>query len=495
MIIKKDPDILKSYLEDSSNLKGGYAESVAVPESVEELSAFLREASAKKLPVTVSGGGTSTTGSRIPFGGAVLSLERLNRIIRVSESSMSAVVESGVFVDDLKKACDRAGLFYTCHPTEGGANVGGTIATNASGARSFRYGPTRKYVKRLKVVLPTGEIMDMKRGGRMISRGDSRISPPGGRVIEVPIPTYKMPDVKNAAGYFAKDGMDLIDLFIGQEGTLAVIAEAEIGLVKKPEKIFSAFAFFGSEEDSWRFSAQARERSRLRSGTKSAIDAMSIEYFDVNALALLRTKNPNVPPGARSAIFFEQESQAGGEDAIVGEWMDLISAHNGLPEDTWVAMTEKDGARFNEFRYAIPEAVNEIVRRNGFRKLSADIAVPAGKFFEMMNFYSASLKGSGLGHVLFGHMGECHVHANILPRSEAENARAGDMIMNFVRKGVSLGGTVSAEHGIGKIKHKYLEAMYGRQGILEMARIKKAFDPECVLGTGNVFSRDMLGEV
>ena len=494
MIIKKDPDTIKNYLEDSSNMKGGYADAVVVPESIEELSAFLKEACEKKLPVTVSGGGTSTTGSRIPFGGSVVSLEKFNRIIDVSTVSMSAVVEAGVFVDELKKACDSKGLFYTCHPTEGSANVGGTIATNASGARSFKYGPTRKYVKRLKVVLPTGEILDMKRGEKTLSRKDNRIILPGGRTIEIPIPSYKMPEVKSAAGYFAKDGMDLVDLFIGQEGTLAVIVEAELGLVKKPEKILSAFAFFREEDDAWRFSADARDRSRGKAIGKSAIDAMSIEYFDSNALKLLGAKNPNVPAGARGAIFFEQESGRGTEDAVIGEWLELISKHKGLPDDTWVAMTEKEAARFNEFRYSIPEAVNDMVRRNGFQKLSADIAVPPGKFYEMMNFYSDSLKHSEMERVIFGHMGECHVHANILPRSEEELGRAREMIMRFVHKGVSLGGTVSAEHGIGKIKHKYLEEMYGKQGILEMAGIKKVLDPQCVLGVGNIFPKEILAE-
>lgn len=495
MIIKKDPDTIKSYLEDSSNLKGGYAEAVVVPESVAELSAFLKDASTRKMPVTVSGGGTSTTGSRVPFGGAVLSLERLNRILGVSRESMSATVEGGVFVDELKKACDREGLFYTCHPTEGSANVGGTIATNASGARSFKYGPTRRYVRRLKAVLPTGDLLDLRRGERTLSRGDSRIALPGGRGVDIPIPSYSMPEVKHAAGYFAKDGMDLIDLFIGQEGTLAVIAEAEVGLVKRPEKILSAFAFFPTEEDAWRFAADARDRSRGRTGRPSAIDALSIEYFDSNALAFLRTRNPSVPALARSAIFFEQETRPGAEDEVADELLGLISEHKGLADDTWVAMTEKDVLRFNEFRYAIPESVNDIVRRNGFQKFSADIAVPDDKFFEMMNFYSDTLKNSSMTRVIFGHMGECHVHANVLPASEAELAAAKEMVMKFVQKGVSLGGTVSAEHGIGKIKHRYLEAMYGRQGLLEMARIKKALDPACILGLGNVFPKELLDEV
>lgn len=493
MIIKKDPDIIKSYLEDSSNIRGGRADIVAVPESVEELASFLKEANNSRTKVTVSGGGTSTTGSRVPLGGAVVSLEKLNRIIGISRSGSSATVQAGVFVDELKKASERVGLFYTCHPTEGSAMVGGTLATNASGARSFKYGPTRKYVNRLKMILATGEMLDVARGEKTLKLGNNKIIVQG-RAIDIPLPAYKMPNVKNAAGYFAKDGMDLVDLLIGHEGTLGVIVEAEIALVKRPEKILSAFAFFRKEEDAWSFASDLCGASRTRK-PDGAIDALSIEYFDVNALGLLGRKSPNVPPGAAAAIFIEQEVARGREGSVIEEWLRLISSRNGSADDTWVAMTEKEAAVFNSFRYSIPESVNDIVRKNGFQKLSADIAVPEDEFYGMMKFYQEALKDSAMSRVIFGHIGECHVHANILPKSAVELAAAKGIIMSFVRKGVSLGGTVSAEHGIGKIKHQYLEVMYGPSGVLEMARVKKAFDPNCILNLDNVFPKELLAEI
>lgn len=495
MLIKKDRDFLRNYLEDSSNLKGGYADEVALPENIEELSLLLRESNSKKVPVTISGGGTGTTGSRIPFGGMAVSLEKLNRILDISEESMSARLEPGVLVDDLKKACDAKGLFYTSHPTEGTASVGGTIATNASGARSFKYGPIRDYVRRLKMVLANGEILDIRRGEKRLFRNDSSLRLGSGREILIPLPAYRIPDVKSSAGYFAKDGMDLVDLFIGQEGTLSVIAEMEVGLVAKPAKIFSSFIFFRTEEDAWSFAGEAAslsKRNREVGRSAPAIDALSIEYFDSNALRLLRAKNPNVPESARSAIFFEEEMAARGEEALADQWMKLMAAHNASPDETWVAMNEKEAARFSQFRYAIPEAVNDIIRRKAIQKLSTDIAVPDGAFAEMMVFYADTLRRCNIEYVIFGHIGESHVHVNILPGSEEELKRAKDIALAFARKGVSLGGTVSAEHGIGKIKHKFLEEMYGRSGILEMAKIKKALDPNCILGLDNIFPREIL---
>lgn len=496
MIIKRDPDIIRGYFEDTSNIKGGSAEAVVLPETLEELSGFVTEANVKKTPMTVSGGGTGTTGARVPFGGVVISLEKFKKIQDVSAKDMSCRAQAAVSVEDLKSACEEKGLFYASHPTERSATVGGTVATNASGARSFKYGPTRHYVKELGMVMPTGRIVSVRRGEHILNGNFPRIKLSNGYEAVIPLPSYRMPEVKNAAGYFAKDGMDLIDLFIGQEGTLGIITDVELGLVKRPEKIFSAFVFFDKEPDAWSFAAEARDMSKkAHSPGSPGLDALSIEYFDSNALRILSEKNPNVPPGARAAIFFEQETSATGEDAIVNPWLDLISRHNASQDDTWVALTNEDTERFNSFRHAIPEAVNEIVKRNGFQKLSTDIAVPGAGLGQMLRYYTDTLAGSKMEHVIFGHIGESHVHVNILPGNDAELARARSIVIDFVKKAVLLGGTISAEHGVGKIKHKYLEMMYGKAGIMEMARMKKALDPNCLLGLDNLFPREMLKSV
>ncbi len=474
MLIKRDQSSIKSYFEDSSNLRGGYADSVVIPEDIQELSFFLKKANRDKLPVTVSGGGTSTTGSRIPFGGVVISLEKFNRIIDVSRDKMSAVAQSGVLVEDFKNACEEKGLFYASHPTEKSAFLGGTISTNASGARSFKYGPTRNQVKRLKMVLASGEVFEIRRGERILTSKDPII----------PIPTYKMPKVKNSAGYFAGEGTDYIDLFIGQEGTLSIITEAELSLARMPYKIFSSFVFFKNHLDAWSFAAEARRSS-----------ALSIEYFDANALRLLKTKESNVPVGAQGAIFFEQELTEDGEGATLDGWLKVIAKHNASLDDTWVAMTAEKCEKFNQFRYSIPESINDIVRHRSMRRLSTDIAVPEVRLSELMNFYVDTLSACGIEHVVFGHIGECHLHVNLLPKNEAEYKRSKDICLSLIRKGVSLGGTVSAEHGIGKTRREYLEEMYGRRGVIEMAKIKKALDPNWILGPDNIFPKEISGEL
>ncbi|MCK9594840.1 MAG: FAD-binding oxidoreductase [Candidatus Omnitrophica bacterium] len=492
MIIKKGRDIIGSYFQDASNLKGGYASEAVFPDREEQISELLAECHSKKTPVTISGGGTGTAGARIPFGGIVISTERLDKINEISVEKMSARLQPGVLVDDLRLACEQKGLFYTSHPTERTASVGGTVSTNASGARSFKYGSIRQYVNRLRMVLADGEVLEIKRGERFITRSNNILKLSGGRSIIIPLPGYKIPDIKNSAGYFIKDGSDLIDLFIGQEGTLSIITEIELAMVKKPDSILSAFVFFRQEKDAWDFSARAAELSKGKTAySPGDIDALSIEYFDSNALDLLRGKVNNIPGGMNAAVFFEQEAGSGDEDGLWQAWASLITEHNAALDDTWVAMGSKDGEYFSKLRHCLPEAVNDIVRQRGLPKLSTDIAVPPEFFREMMGFYSDIFKKSKIAYVIFGHIGECHVHTNLLAASAEELDRGRDICLETIKKCVSLGGTITAEHGVGKTKNKYLEIMYGREGVMDMAKIKKACDPNCILGQGNIFSKEV----
>ncbi len=499
MLEKRDPDVIQSYFEDNSGLTGGYAEAVAFPENEGELSEFLRRADERRLPVTVSGGGTGVCGARIPFGGVVISMEKMNRISKIEKGASAeigyAVVQPGVRVEDFTKAVEATGLIYPCAPTEESALLGGTVATNASGARSYKYGPTRKYVMRLKVALADGTILDIRRGETLADdKREFEIAVPHKGRMRFIGPDYKMPSVKNAAGYHAKDRMDLIDLFIGQEGTLGVIAEIEVALERRPENIFSCFAFFGSERDSLDFSREVKRISARTRQSKevSEIEAISLEYFDHNSLEILRTKHPKIPEGAHAAIFFEQELTEAAEDELLAKWQELLERHHVLAENTWAEVGAGDRYGFKDIRHDLPDTINEIVKRNQQPKVGTDIAVPEDRFDEMMDFYLRSLQGSEIRHAIFGHIGENHLHVNLLPGTDGELRASRDICLEFVKKGALLGGTVSAEHGIGKIKHRYLEELYGMDGLKEMARVKKSLDPNCILGRGNIFPEELL---
>ena len=162
MHVKSNPDEIQSFLTDASFIRDGYADRVVLPETIEEVAEVLAAADRDRTPVTVSGAGTGTVGGRVPFGGIVLATDRLNHIKSIENDR--AVAEAGVILADFQRAVDQKGLLYPPDPTERGCFLGGTVATNASGARTFKYGPTRNYIDRLKVVLASGEVLDLRRG-------------------------------------------------------------------------------------------------------------------------------------------------------------------------------------------------------------------------------------------------------------------------------------------------------------------------------------------
>lgn len=481
MQTKSNPDEIQSYLSDASFMRAGHAERVVLPESVEEVVEILAAANRDRLPVTVSGAGTGTVGGRVAFGGIVLATDRLNRIKTIvhEQTGGYAVVEAGVILSDLQRAVDQQGLLYPPDPTERGCFIGGTVATNASGARTFKYGPTRNYIRRLKVVLASGEVVDLRRGEvRAGSEGRIRV----GRAIDVQLPSYQMPATrKNASGYFVAPEMDAVDLFIGSEGTLGVICEVETRLLPKPEGLLSGVVFFADESDVLAAVAEARV----------SVDARALEFFDQESLKFLREKYPEIPATAVGAIFFEQETSAASEESVLNEWMALLDRHHAFA-GSWFATNEQDQARLREFRHQLPVLMNEWFARYHQRKVSTDMAVSDEAFPGLFRLYKETMRSSGLRYTIFGHIGDNHVHVNILPRDEAEGARARELYVRFLKYAAAVGGTLSAEHGIGKLKREYLKLFYNDDQLREMAGLKRAFDPVGILGRGNIFSEELL---
>ncbi|MDQ3179229.1 MAG: FAD-binding oxidoreductase, partial [Acidobacteriota bacterium] len=464
-----------------------------IPESREEIAEILQEASKKKISVTVSGARTGTVGGAIPFGGFVVSLEKLSQIKELGEDF--AVVESGVILNDLQKAVDAKNLFYPPDPTEWSCQIGGTVATNATGARSFKYGATRTYVERLEIVLANGDLLNLKRGENFAKDGFIELQTESGSKIEAKVPTYQQPNTrKNTSGYFSAKNLDAIDLFIGSEGTLGVITEIELKLLPKPKGFLSGIVFFKDEKDLLNFVNKAREISfeTRQSKVSNTIDATVLEYFDENSLKFIEEKFPETPENMAGAIFFEQETTERTEDALFEQWNELLEKHNAELDESWFTTNAQDHAKMREFRHALPVSVNEKVVKNRQRKVGTDMAVPDDKFASFLRFYKQKLKESGLDYVIFGHIGDNHLHANLLPKNEAEATQAKYLYGRFIAQAVMLGGTVSAEHGIGKLKTHYLDTMFGERFLNEMAEIKRAFDPNGILGRGNIFDEKFL---
>lgn len=488
MIIKKDKDQIQDYLKDASNTEG-YCDSVYFPESLKDLQEIFKEAAKKKTQVTISGNRTGLTGASVPKGGIVLSTEKLNKIIDINERDKSAVVQPGVLLSEFINTIKNYSLYYPPDPTELNCFIGGIVATNASGAKSFKYGATRNFVAGLEIMLPTGELMSINRGEQFATGNKLGLKTDNGRLIELNLPEIKIPTAKNAAGFFSRRNMDAIDLFIGSEGTLGIFTRIKLSLLDYPESIFSAVIFFQGEDDAFNFIREAREKSynSRKEKTNNNIDAIALEFFDKNSLVFLKDEYSRIPVNANSAVWFEQETTPDNEEKLLGLFAELIEEHNGDFNDSWIAVTEKDRAEIEKFRHSISAKVNEYISSNKLRKLGTDIAVPDG---ELVNFYSNitdEVKKNDIEYVVYGHAGNSHLHLNMLPRDDNEFKRAQNLYKQFCLRAISIGGTFSAEHGVGKNKKEYLISMYGSEAVNMMIQIKKKFDPELILGIGNIF--------
>jgi len=480
MLKKTDPDIIKGYLEDSSNLSGGHAEGIYIPEGEKDIQEIIPQGN----PLTISAGETGTTGGCIPFGGWVLTTQKLNKIIDINPKEKFAIVQPGVTLEDIEKEVKKENLLYAPDPTEKTATIGGNVATNASGGRGYRFGSTRDHIRRIRVVLPSGIGLNLKRGLFNANHKNEFALPH----FTFPIPSYTMPQAKNSAGFYSKPGMDLVDLFIGSEGTLGIVTEIEIGLVPALQETFDVVAFFPKEELAVNFVLEAKK--------KNDPTVNFFEYFDENTLQMLKTTYTHIPEGAKAAVYVEQEVTSENEKTYLDDWASLLEKFKASIDNCWLGMDAAQKEELAQFRHAIPEHINELFKKHGVIKMATDIAVPTVNFKEMYNFYNDELRNqndelktnSTIFNIKFGHIGENHLHVNLLPKTEEEKAIAKDIIMKYVKKGISLGGTVSAEHGIGKIKHAYLKEMYGASGINEMIRIKKEFDPDFILNRGNIFN-------
>ncbi len=451
-------EIRSEYLEDASGFRG-HAERLILANSEADVVNALRAASERRIPVTVSGAGTGLTGGRVPQGGWVLSLERLTRI---EVGRGSAITGAGASLQVLRVAAAHSRQFYAPDPTEMTAAVGGTIATNASGSRSFRYGDTRRHVLAMRVVLMGGRVLAVRRG----------------QPIDFEVPALPLPaTTKHSAGYRLAPGMDWVDLFVGSEGTLGVIVEAELRLLPSPPDLFTGVVFFPSEDAA----VDAVEAWRGVAGLRM------LEYLDRVSLDLLRTRFPEVPRAIGGAVLFEQELDQAGEEEM-DRWDGRLSRAGALVEGSWFAASEQDREKFRRFRHTLPETINDVMRRNGYLKLGSDYAVPVARNREMLSYYRAALEAEFPGrYLIFGHIGDAHVHVNVLPSSEREFDRGRELMLDFARQAVALGGTVSAEHGLGKRKAHLLALQYTPAQIEAMKQVKHRLDPRWLLGRGNLF--------
>ncbi|MBE2189602.1 MAG: FAD-binding oxidoreductase [Desulfobulbaceae bacterium] len=488
MIIKTEIDTIHPYTFDSSNMHGN-ADIVYIPENFDELRQAIKSCYEQNIPMTFSGAGTGITGSRVPNGGAVISTELLKGISAFGGGKVT--VQPSVNLNELDDFLRPQGFFLAPNPTEMNASIGGNVATNASGSRTFKYGAIREHILGLKLILPEGEVIILDRGEYFADSYILTLKSISGKKYELQLPIYTMPKTKNATGYFAHENMDAIDLFIGNEGTIAAIGEITLKVLPLPESIIGGIVFFDDAEKLLDFVIEVRDLSLINNKSNinsiSTISARLIEYYDNPSLNLLRPKFPQIPEKAIAGIWFEQEYSKINEDAIMDKWYAMIQKYTGLSDDTWIALSDNEHKEMADFRHELPLQVYENLTENSQKKVGLDTAVPIEHFPELFCFYSEVFGKLPLQYVIFGHIGNSHLHANIFCQNEEEYSLALQIYDKCIDKTLALSGTVSAEHGIGKLKKKYLRKMYGDKTVDDMIEIKKYFDPKLLFGIGTMF--------
>jgi len=502
--VDRDPTIVASFLSDAAHVPGGFASGVAFPKTEAEVAALVSGA-AHVLPV---GAQSSLTGGATPRGELVLSTRALSSIHAPIGETIR--VGAGVPLTALQATLAASRLYYPPVPTYDGAFVGGTIATNAAGAATFKYGSTRPWVAAMTVVLANGDVLDLQRGAVMASAdGRFEVTLSSGQVVSIPVPTYRMPQVaKLSAGYYARPGMDLIDLFIGSEGTLGIFVEAALRVIPRPRR---AVAVIRCKDDAQAVAVTTalRGESRAHHGAKRDGGSVSaIEYMDARALRAVSDEafaRAGVPrprdcaqggPAGQSVTLMVQLEVTGDDAAIFEQLQDVLDSC-GVAEEAIVAAPddERGAQRLFELREAVPSSVNALVAAAKARaqpdieKTAGDMVVPFEHLAKSLTLYRAAFESRGLEYAIWGHVSDGNLHPNVIPRTLDEMTRGREAIFDIARGVIGMGGAPLAEHGVGRsaLKQRLLRELYGDEGIEQMRAVKRALDPDWKLARGVLF--------
>ncbi len=440
--IATDVRDLIPYASDAT-FSGRIPDAVAHPSTTDEVSRLMRVASRRHIVVVPRGSGTSLTGGPVPLaGGLVLDLAGMNQIVEIDPSTSTATVQAGVRNVDLQRAAAAYGLFYPPDPASWeSCTLGGNVACDAGGPRCLKYGVTKSYVLGLVVVLADGRVLRL--GGKLL---------------------------KNATGY------QLLQLFIGSEGTLGVITEIVLRLLPLPEAYATAAVEFATLED-----ASLAVTAVLSAGLLPA----KLELMDrVTLAALGDALNLRLPASAGAVLLIEQDGTASGVvNEEISKMAEICRKHRALDVQVATQASERDKL------WAARRAASDALGRLRPNKTSEDIVVPRSQIPEMVRRIGRIAESTGLEIAVFGHAGDGNLHPTILfdRKLPGEMQRVEQAAAEIFRAALELGGTLSGEHGIGALKRAFIRDAVGDDSLALMVAIKQLFDPLGLLNPGKVF--------
>lgn len=431
-------------------------EAVARAETTDDVLEVIALAADTKTTITPAGSQTSMTAGSITDRGILLSLTAMNRVIDVDVAKRIARVEPGITIGQLNREIAGTGLMFAPDPTsENDATIGGAIACNASGARSLYYGATRRHVNAVRVAHADGTVAEYRRSH---------------------------PE-KNTVGYAGVQ--DPVDWFVGSEGTLGIVVEAELSLVLKPDQTVGLAIPFSDEATALAFVVAAREG-------KAGRNARCLEFFDESALGIA-ANSVGAPWAAEAKALIYLEDDAGestNSEAMLSAWLEAADQLGGLTDDIKAFEGAQPLRDARVMRHSVPATMNErgtAQRKNGGRKVSTDWAVPYARLKDALaESRSAVERNDAPMPVTYGHAGNGHPHQNFIAEDPLALERIERAIEQTLQCVMKMGGTVSAEHGLGKLKKKWLSLQLSPRQIAVMHAMKNTLDPSGMFSPGNV---------
>lgn len=455
MDVTRDLDVRLAHARDVSGLEL-VPEGVARAESVEDVIELVKESASNSTAITPAGSQTSMTGASITDRGVLLSMRGMNRVLDIDIDRRIVRVEPGATIGDVNRTLAEASLLFPPDPTsENDATIGGAIACNASGARSLFYGATRAHVAGVRVIHADGSDLWYRRAH---------------------------PE-KNAVGYYA--AQDPVDWLVGSEGTLGIVVEAELSLVELPAVTTGLAIPFRSLARALSFVIGAREDAQRK--------AMCLELFDEESLQLSAT-HARTPwdNDARAMIYLEDSLRADEDlDIVLDHWLTLAETHEAIVGDIRVYQSAADLRQARVMRHAVPASMNELgatYRSQGGRKVSTDWAVPYARLGEALAFSEQAVaRHQSPRPVTYGHAGNGHPHQNFIAESEEMVGRVNAAVEETLHFVIGIGGTVSAEHGLGKLKSHWMPLQMNEKQRDVMRALKNTLDPRGIFSPGNIF--------
>ena len=430
-------------------------EAVARAETLEDIVEVVHVTASLGSTVTPAGSQTSMTGASITDRGILLSLAGMNRVLDVDVTQRLARVEPGVTIGQLNRELTAENLMFAPDPTsEQDATIGGAIACNASGARSLYYGATRRHVNAVSVVHADGAVATYRR-----SRPE-----------------------KNTVGFAA--AQDPVDWFVGSEGTLGIVAQAELSLVPIPEHVVGLAIPFRDQASALDFVVAARNG-------ESGRNARCLEFFDETASGIAAESIASTWTDSASMIYLEDDAgDASDLSEMMSAWLETAERLGALSDDIRIF----DGAQALRdariMRHAVPATMNErgsAQIKNGGRKVSTDWAVPYARLSDALAASKTAIERNGAPiPVTYGHAGNGHPHQNFIAHDPEELRVINASIEETLRCVIQMGGTVSAEHGLGKLKQAWLGLQLSPRQIAIMRAMKQTLDPTAMFSPGNV---------